>query len=897
MPEAWIETIPQFAWEGRLGGMTLCLLGVGSALILAFFAWRESRLVSKPARVWMLFGLRLATLTILLLALAEPTDILTQRQHQPRTVGVFLDASASMGLVDPGDGSGDRQRWNEALGDDASPRKILDEAHGALAAAARQVTTSPEATRDALAQATSHLESGCGGLSGHERVTELEGLLSSMNASLLPSVENLPLAAVKTATEKEQIRAVQQELTTTADALRRWIDEDYERAETAATSKQTASRLSKAIAWLEQAEADWLQTMGSTVQLERYAFDRDAYAIGRRGWNGIGSEQIDPHQGTDQSAWIREIAKRRAERHLDAAIVLTDGVHNTGESPRDLAQGIQQVATALVPLGDTRLRRDVFLHHVKAPTSVMRKDTLVIEAIVSAHACEGEKLIVDLQTADGETLDQETFTITQRMEDHRVALRWKAMEIGAHALRLRVRAVPDEFTEANNEDTLKVQVIDDELRILLADRLPRWEFRYLKSILARDPRVRSHPVLFHPNHTYSGRQGEISVAPSLPETLDEWNRFRVAVLGDLSTRELPVETQENLRQWVVEAGGNLVLIAGDSMPSQFLQAPLAELLPVESRRAPISQGGYGLSVTIEGATSPPVLVADDDIQSATVWESVSRKLPVYDLSPHAIAKPTARVLIEAHALEKAAPSLAFLSWHYVGKGRVIYLSAPVAYQLRYRKGDEYHYRFWGQLFRWAMARDLAGGSRTVRLHTDKTRYPFGSEVSVRLQMSELNGLPCSQADPQLMVHADGELVQTVSFRAESGTPGSYQATLTDLPSGKIRLQASGRELDRLLLEERFEEAITHECIIDPHDSAELRVPLADTALLSNLADASGGVVTSPSSVRAFLENLDLSPITSETVSREPLWNRWWVLCLLLALLLTEWVGRKLLGLV
>ena len=42
-----------------------------------------------------------------------------------------------------------------------------------------------------------------------------------------------------------------------------------------------------------------------------------------------------------------------------------------------------------------------------------------------------------------------------------------------------------------------VQVADDKARVLLVDGEARWEFRYLRNALARDPRVTVEAVVFH----------------------------------------------------------------------------------------------------------------------------------------------------------------------------------------------------------------------------------------------------------------------------------------------------------------------------------------------------------------------------------------------------------------
>ena len=307
----------------------------------------------------------------------------------------------------------------------------------------------------------------------------------------------------------------------------------------------------------------------------------------------------------------------------------------------------------------------------------------------------------------------------------------------------------------------------------------------------------------------------------------------MAILGDLTENELTPAHQERLRRWVIEAGGTLIVIAGESMPGDFFKSQLADLFPVRSQRVALAKSGYQLTVTAEGANAPPVMVAEDEITSLSVWEKVSAKLPIYDLSPYSIPKPTAHVLIQADAGSQSRQALSYLSWQYVGKGRVVYLAAPVAYQLRYRKGDEYHYRFWGQLFRWAIARGLGGGSRTVKLSTDKTRYPYRSDVNVRLRLSEVNGLPVDKAECELLVRSNDELIQSVSFLPELGAMGVYRASLTGLPPGKIRLEARGASIERLLEEEKYEDPIVLDLSVDPHDSAELRVAFGKCGASAN----------------------------------------------------------------
>ena len=63
-------------------------------------------------------------------------------------------------------------------------------------------------------------------------------------------------------------------------------------------------------------------------------------------------------------------------------------------------------------------------------------------------------------------------------------------------------------------EVVQVQVIDDEVRVLLAERLPRWEYRYLKSILSRDPKIHMKDVIVTSVST-GGSGGEDSITENV----------------------------------------------------------------------------------------------------------------------------------------------------------------------------------------------------------------------------------------------------------------------------------------------------------------------------------------------------------------------------------------------
>ncbi len=60
---------------------------------------------------------------------------------------------------------------------------------------------------------------------------------------------------------------------------------------------------------------------------------------------------------------------------------------------------------------------------------------------------------------------------------------------GRVTLTVEVAPVPGELDESNNVRTFEIDVREERLRVLLVEGAPRWEYRYLRNALVRDPGV------------------------------------------------------------------------------------------------------------------------------------------------------------------------------------------------------------------------------------------------------------------------------------------------------------------------------------------------------------------------------------------------------------------------
>ncbi len=612
---------------------------------------------------------------------------------------------------------------------------------------------------------------------------------------------------------------------------------------------------------------------------------------------------------TDLTAALESLQREMLTRKFRFALLITEGRHNpdTTIPPAELAKQLDGLPIYTVPIGNSATRRDAILHRVSAPTTVVQGDQAVIRAIVSAYDCIGETVTVNLIKL-GQVVQSQTIDVQSAEMDHRISFQVPTEILGRSEYEVSIEEVSDEVTTKNNSAAVSVEVVRDKLRILLADNFPRWEYRYLQQLFRRDSHVEHDEALFQPQLHLTG---DLTLSGGLPRTLENWATYDVVILGDLTLEQLDSEQQEQLATYVSERGGKVVLISGsEQMPHQFADLPLGRLLPVVRGRSMLRPtSSYAVELTTEGDTHPAMLIADSLSQSRQLWHQIYTKIPMTSLSAFHELKPSARSLADVKLLPTGQASAdvsqlpdmptigSFVSWQRVGKGHVVFLASPSSYNLRFRQGDKYHHRFWGQLLRWLTAADLSTGTELVRIQTDKTRYSRGEDVTATVRLTDASGQPIRTASVHVQAKSNDDIVASIPLQEDEKVPGLYRAVFEKLRAGVYKIEPEGDIVKSLMSQQKetehqvstlvaIEELLNTEMI-----NTELNLPL-----LEQISASTGGQVISPLAIPALFRMTNFDPEVTTRTETTPLWNRWPLLWLIAGCLSFEWFVRKQKGL-
>lgn len=925
------------------------LLGLACAAILTWTLYRERAILG--GKTTSLFAvLRIVALAAAFWMLLAPTSVVEKSTTTRKAIVLLTDASASMTTVDPA-GTADDLRWavlSSGAGGQSRDRQSIEFADRAIAAlgiAHRELSGAVDAMQQygaqtlvaerlklanqAIMRCQTHLQ----GLREQSATPPLEPLIDRLQRLLVsPEFDSLgelvdTLQVGRTPKESGWREALPDwigRVATTsrvfrelADQLQRAGEANGSGRDALAASFAGQSRSERIAGFLQQFEQSSGARIREKADLRWSVFDQSARDF-RDGQEAIPylatlADRQQLAKQTNLTAALQHIDQMNHDQPIAATFVLSDVAHNQpdGRKPTDVATQLGSVPVYVIPIGNELRLRDIDLVSVSAPTVAMRNDDVVIEAHLSVYQCAGESCTVQLLRG-GEVVDFRNVLIESNAETRSVQFQQRVAEIGTAAFQIAVQPLSGEMTTENNFDEIEINVTRSEIKVLLADEMPRWEYRYLAQLFRRDPKVELDELLFRPRVIATGKR---QATQSFPVTVDDWDHYDVVILGDLPVEQLPVASQESLVQYLRTRSGTLIMIAGQlAMPHAYVDHPLQAILPVRPiDEALENQGGqFAFQVTDAGKSHAALMIGETEQATRSAWEFVNQFSPLDQVSRWRTPLPTAQSLISVvprnQTLDPSDPRFtasSFLCWQPVGRGRIIYLSGPDTYRLRFLRGDRLHYRFWGQLMRWAIAADLAAGSRLVRIRTAKSLYETDQPVDVEVILLDIAGAPVvNDATDSETLHLRlmvGDQLRTVPLVHDAERPGHYRADIRELPPGVYQAQPAGSLIQRLLsTEQEASSNRTDEAVATFTVQADLPAELVDTrvnrVLANQVAHATGGQVLPPTAVAEVLALTDLDPVVTHTIQREPLWSRWWYLWLVFGCLQSEWIIRKWRGL-
>lgn len=647
-----------------------------------------------------------------------------------------------------------------------------------------------------------------------------------------------------------------------------------------------ASRLDLASALLSNTAKPALDTLGENVDINYYAFGDSVRMLGERSATGeqalasLSAEQA----GTSLADALETVARTNRSVPLAGIVLLTDGLDTSTRQAeavvRDL--GIQGVEVYPVAVGLTD-PDDVSIRNVVMQEVAFSGDKVPIRVQVQSKGYEKRDASLTVRL-NGRQVAQKDITLDGGLQFEDIFFNVDEHEKGSADVEIMIEPFADEATPQNNRHTRSVRIVNERINVLCIEGSARWEYRYLRAMLKRDPRInatfiatRAEPAMARNSSEYISR---------FPDSREEAFNYDLVILGDVDASFFTGDEFLRLEELVKERGGSLLMLCGSSYsPSSYAGTPIEQMLPVRfvpgGEWEDIDDRLYPV-LTPEGQSSLVMTLEMDQDQNDRVW---SRVAPLYRVPALLEPRPGATVLATLSDANSRMEPYPLVAWQRYGTGKTMMIGTDRLWLLRFKTGDKYHWRVWSQCIQFLTLSRLMGEHKRIRLETDRSTYPVNGHVQLYAHLLDDRYEPVMQASFEVLVtplDVPNATPQRIALRPHAKTPGLYEGSMSAVHPGTYRVEANESDRD-LANSTEFQ-------------VADMQPEMAETSVqverLGRMAELSGGQMLSFQQIGQLPSLIETTPHEISFTTQVSLWDNAWVLFLLIVLVGTEWIVRR-----
>lgn len=588
--------------------------------------------------------------------------------------------------------------------------------------------------------------------------------------------------------------------------------------------------------------------------------------------------------GTDLNSALNQAMERHKD--LKAVLLLTDGEWNTGKSPLGAATRYreQNIPIFTVAVGHETPIPDLALQDVSIPSYGLLGEDIAIPFKVVSHLAREVKTTISIVQGKNELAEKDiVIPANGALED---SILWSPRTAGDLEATLQIPVQPEESIPENNARPLHIAIRVEKLRVLVVDSLPRWEYRYLRNALSRDPGVDVQCLLLHPD---LGPGGGINYISSFPDTREALAPYDVVFLGDvgIGDGELTENDAELLKGLVEQQGSGLVFVPGRrGRENTFMNSALKDLYPVDLN--PTNTGGIGMEdasqlvLTTAGQRHWLTRFDSDEARNDELWKQLPGFFWCADVEK---SRPGSDVLAVHASYRNEWGRLPLLVTRDAGSGKVLFLGTDSAWRWRRGVEDKYHYRFWGQVVRWMAHQRHLAEKQGIRLTYSPETPQAGDTVFLQSTVLDPSGFPVDRGPVTGQAANPQGRAEQLEFTQVEGGWGVFKSSFTASEAGKYKVTVdsapNGRHLET-------------ELTVAPPQVEKEGEPV-DAQTLREIAAISHGAAFGPDDFAKAINQVSLLPAPQPAERRIRIWSSpFWGGAILL-LLTIYWVGRKWIG--
>lgn len=598
---------------------------------------------------------------------------------------------------------------------------------------------------------------------------------------------------------------------------------------------------------------------------------------------------------------LKDLTRSIQGKKISAVILMGDGAQRAlpprQEDPRQAARIISelQIPVHTVTFGASQLQGttvDLMLENLRTSPTVFVKNRAVLESSLRALGAAGRELSVHLLVEKPSPDDPQKRTlqaegepllITPRSADEVIPVQMSFVPDtpGEIKVGLRVEPVDGEVLITNNEQSTYLTVMKGGIRIAFFDSL-RNEQQFLRKIdESPDIQVDFYPV----------RKGTLARNDAPPSDLFRPGAYDIYVIGDVPAEYFGSGRArgDNLKLLVgdIENGAGLLMLGGSDSFSHgdYGRSALVDMIPIiltpTPETAPPDITDDLKIVPTAAGLAHFIMRLDSAEKNQAVWDALP---PLKGATRFGELQPLGQVLANSRE------GMPLIVSQTKGRGRILAFAGDTTWRWFTSGHMQEHQQFWRQVILW-LAHKENQGDESVWVNLDSRRLRQGQPLDFTCGARDKEGEPIK--DVQFQIEVSNPERKSFPLTVQSGSRdflGKFTETLTP---GEYLIKANGSVGGKLLglgARARF-------LVYD--EDLELSNPIADSPLMQDIAEITGGQHLRPEQFATFFEKIaeeGLAP-EIEQVSALSLWDNPVAVIVMAVMFCLEWFYRKRRGLV
>lgn len=644
-------------------------------------------------------------------------------------------------------------------------------------------------------------------------------------------------------------------------------------------------------------DAGVLAPLAERYQVRTFGFDRTLRRISNE------SELTAAGNLSNLDLALNQVIEQLGGLPLSGVVLISDGADNSGSDvlarARDLAA--RQIPVFTVGVGQAQIPRDVGITDVSAASTILDNSIFDVQVNLVQQGYAGRAVRLSVLDGESEVLSQ-TVTLGADGASRRYELELTPERREPILYELHVEPLDQELVLQNNRYQFLVDNSErPPLNILYVEGHPRNEFKFIRRAVEGDNSLRLASYLqTGPGRFY--RQGintPLELNSGFPTRAEDLYQYQAVVIGDITRDFLTNEQLVLLQDFVAERGGGL-LVSG-AMDDAFLDTALIDVLPLTAvrstslpaylqggvRRGPHATGElFSPRLTPAGEFSPLLRLSSDDGENRRLWTEMPQLQGVYVTGR---PKPGATVLMEHPLLQYENQAIPVLATQRYGSGRSMSIATASTWrwQMLLPAEDDSHQRVWRQMLRWLSQEAL----ERVTVDFDKPFYNSGDMVDVSVLVRDAAYEADNNASLWLQRTDPDGTVEDIPMEWDINEDGVYRSRFEAGEEGIYRALVDVSGADSTLIDNEKQVAF----VVTP-SLREFNDAGRDDALLARISENSGGRYYDLENINQLVADIERTPGAFSREVQEDLWDRPFLLALLIALMCADWMARRYRGL-